>query len=214
MGRETALGAVIALALAAGPVAGQHRIVSPEGQTLEFERDSLLAMRDHSDALYDELQEDPQVLYYTAYGPELSADQRDPALPWNAVDVVTDSMAAIVTPGNLREADRAYYNYAVLRMHAVRDDPDVPCDELFEREMQAVDAFVDGWIVARTLFGGPAFEPLDELVFARADGVLEGYVAASSDRHLGGCLAVWRDEHPGVVERYTTWSETRAFGPS
>lgn len=171
-------------------------------------------MRDRSDALYDELQQDPQVLYYTAYGPELSSERSTAALPWNAVDVVTDSMAAIVTPGNLREADRAYYNYAVLRMHAVRDDPDVPCAELFEREMEAVDGFVDGWIVARTLYGGPAFEPLDRLVFARAAGVLDGYVAASSDRHLGGCLAIWREENPGAIERYTAWSGSAALGPS
>lgn len=209
------MAGLLALALGAGPAAGQYRIASPDGETTrEFTRDSLLAMRDRSDALYDELQEDPLVLYYTSYGPDLSPNQREPALPWNAVDVVTDSMAAIVTPGNLREADRAYYNYAVLRMHAVRDDPDVPCDELFEREMEAVDAFVDGWIVARTLFGGPAFEPLDELVFAREAGVLEGYVAASSDRHLGGCLAVWRDEHPGAVERHAAWREERSFGNS
>lgn len=214
MGRRGAFGALIALALVAGPVAGQYRITSPGGETVEFEPDSLLAMRDRSDALYRELQEDPLVLYYTSYGPALSADQRDLALPWNAVDVVTDSTAAIVTPGNLREADRAYYNYAVLRMHAVRDDPDVSCDELFEREMDAVHAFVDGWVVARTLYGGPRYEPLDELVFARARGVLDGYVAASTDRHLGGCLAVWREEHPGAVERYTAWSEARAIGPS
>jgi len=195
-------------------VAGQYGIASPAGETIEFDRDSLLAMRNRSDALYDELQEDPQVLYYTSYGPELAPDRGELALPWNAVDVVTDSMAAIVTPGNLREADRAYYNYAVLRMHAVRDDPDVPCDELFEREMEAVEGFIDGWIVARTLFGGPAFAPLDELVFARAARVLDGFVAAGSDRHLGGCLDVWRDEHPGAIERYDAWRAERDTGAS
>lgn len=214
MVRRGTLSALVGLAIAVPPAAGQYTIAAPGGETLEFQRDSLLAMRDRSDALYTELQEDPQVLYYTSYGPELSPDQRELALPWNAVDVVTDSTAAIVTPGNLREADRAYYNYAVLRMHAVRDDPDVPCDELFEREMVAVRGFLDGWIVARTLFGGPPFPPLDELVFASEAGVLDGYVAASSNRHLGGCLAVWRDEHPAAVERYAEWSEARALGPS
>ncbi len=212
--RAVFLGTLIAPLLAALPAAAQYRLVSAAGDTLDFARDTLLAMRDRSDALYQELEQDPLVLYYTSYGPELTSDQGDLALPWNAVDVVTDSIAAVVTPGNLREADRAYYNYAVLRMRSVRDDPDVPCDELFGREMDAVDAFVDGWIVARTLFGGPAYEPLDELAFARSAAVLEGYVAASSDRQLGGCLSVWRDEHAAAVERYAAWRKDSAFGPS
>lgn len=204
--------ASLALTLAAAPAAAQYRLAAPGGEAIEFDRDTLLAMRDRSDALYRELEEDPLVLYYTAYGPELTPEQHELALPWNAVDVVTDSSAAVVTPGNLREADRAYYNYAVLRMHAVRDDPDVPCADLFAREMTAVDGFVDGWIVARTLFGGPPFAPLDELAFARAAGVLDGFVAASSDRQLGGCLDAWKSDHPDAVERFSRWRAARDAG--
>ena len=58
-----------------------------------------------------DLEEDPRILYYTSYGRDLRVEDRDEAYPWNAIDVVTDSIAAVVTPGNLREADRAYYKY-------------------------------------------------------------------------------------------------------
>ena len=125
---------------------------------------------------------------------------------------MTDSLAAVLTPGNLREADRAYYSYAVLRMKAVRQDPDVSCEELFDRELAAVGGFVDGWIAARTIFGGPPFAPLDELAFARADGVLEGLIAERGDRQLGGCLAVWRAAHPEAVEAYRAWRRARYLG--
>lgn len=188
---------------------GQYELTAPSGEVVEFDRDRLLAMRDRSRALWNELQEDPRILYYTSYGPELEADDRSRAYPWNAIEVVTDSLAAVITPGNLREADRAYYNYVVLRMHAVREDPDVPCGEIFAREIEAMDGFVDGWVVARTLFGGPSFEPLDEFAFAREAGVLPGMIVELSDRQLGGCLAVWREENANAVAAYRQWRTER-----
>jgi hypothetical protein len=207
--------AVLSCASAVTPAgaAGQYSMTAPSGLVVEFDRDRLLDMRDRSVALRRDLEEDPRILYYTSYGSELRAEDRDEAYPWNAIDVVTDSIAAVVTPGNLREADRAYYNYVVHRMHAVREDPDVPCGEIVARELDAVDAFVDGWVVARTLFGGPAFEPLDELAFAREAGVLRGLLVDRSDRQLGGCLVVWSDENPGAVEEYRSWLRERYSAP-
>lgn len=204
--------AVLAPLVSPADVGGQYSIAAPSGRSIDFDRLDLLAWRDRSDALRESLDQDPLILYYTSYGPALSPEQGDEALPWNAVEVVTDSLAAVITPGNLREADRAYYSYAVLRMNAVREDPDVECSELVAREMRAVNAFVEGWIVARTLYGGPPYEPLDELAFARADGVLEGLVADRSDRQLAGCLAVWRDGDPALLERYRAWRRDRTPG--
>jgi hypothetical protein len=169
-------------------------------------------MRDRSRALRQNLEEDPLVLYSRLFGQAVEAGAAERALPWNAIDVVTDSLASIMTPGNLREAERAYVNYAVLRMRAVRGDPDVSCDELMDRELEAVRGFADGWIVARTLFGGPEFEPLDELAFAAAAGVLPGFVADNADPHLGGCLAVWSAANEEAIEAYRVWQTERFRG--
>ncbi|MDH3733804.1 MAG: hypothetical protein OEU54_09730 [Gemmatimonadota bacterium] len=205
------LGAVLiaVLLFAPLPAAGQYSMTAPSGVSIDFDRDRLLLMRERSVTLWDELQEDPEILYYTAYGRDLDDDDRSAAYPWNAIEVVTDSLAAVITPGNLREADRAYYNYVVLRMHAVREDPDVSCDVVFERELEAIDGFVDGWVIARTLFGGPEYEPLDEFAFAREEGVLSGMMAARSDRQLGGCLGVWRSANADAVAAYEEWREER-----
>ena len=200
------------LALTSVPPAAaeaQYSLTAPSGRVIEFDRDRLLEMRERSRVLWDDLQEDPEVLYFTTYGRELTQDDAAQAWPWNAIEVVTDSLAAVITPGNLREADRAYYNYAVLRMRAVRDDPDVACADLIDREVEALDGFVDGWVVARTLFGGPAYEPLDEFAFAREDGMLAGMIADRSDRQLGGCLAVWRESNPDAAEAYREWRRER-----
>ncbi|MCG8469272.1 MAG: hypothetical protein MJB57_13875 [Gemmatimonadetes bacterium] len=187
----------------------QYRIVSPSGAVIEFEPDRLLEYRDRSDSLRTDLEEDPEVLYYTDFGRDLEPEDVEDALPWNAIEVVTDSLAALVMPGNLREAQRAYISYAVLRMHAVRQDPDVPCEEIAERELFAVEGFVDGWIAARTLFGGPAYGPLDELAFAREAGVLPGLVADRSNRQLAGCLEVWRDRTSEEIAAYRAWRTER-----
>lgn len=210
--RRRVLTILVAALLIGIPQVGhaQYSLSAPSGDELSFERDSLLAMRDRSRALRQNLEEDPLVLYFTAFGQAVEAGAAEPAFPWNAIDVVTDSLAAIVTPGNLREADRAYVNYAVLRMRAVRGDPDVSCDELMRRELEAVRGFVDGWIVARTLFGGQPFEPLDEMVFAAAARVLPGLVAASSDPHLGGCLGVWSEANREAIEAFRNW-QTEGF---
>lgn len=162
-------------------------------------------MLDSTRALRADLEEDPEVLYFTGIGPEVEATSPAPALPWNAVEVLADSAATVRTPANLREADRAYAAYAVVRMRGVRRDPDIPCDSLMAREVEAVSAFVDGWIVTRVLFGGPPFPPLDEVVFARRAGRLSGMIAAREDPYLGGCLATWRESHGEEVRGYREW---------
>jgi hypothetical protein len=210
--RAAVLSAAL-LVVSAGPLTAQYRLEAPSGLTLEFSSTEVRAILDTTRALERNLQEDPRVLYFTLIGPSVEADSADAAYPWNAVEVRTDSVATILTPGNLREADRAYYNYAVTRMQLVRElDPDVPCDELVEREIAAVSAFVDGWLSSRLLFGGLPFAPLDEVVFAREQGQLAGMLAAKGDRQLGACVAEWIASHPGAVEEYRSWRDARFLG--
>lgn len=167
-------------------------------------------MLDTTRTLEMNLQEDPRVLYYTLVGPEVETDSADASYPWNAVEVRNDSVATILTPGNLREADRAYYNYAVIRMKLVRElDPDVPCDELMARELEAVSAFADGWLASRLLFGGLPFLALDEIAFAREQEQLAGMLAARGDRQLGACADEWASTHRQKVEDYLAWRATR-----
>ena len=200
---------LVGLVLTLQPLNAQYHLIAPSGAVLEFDSGQLLGFRNRLDSLRTELEEDPEVLYYPSFGRDFKVEDWREALPWNAIEVVTDSLAAMVMPGNLREAQRAYIGYAVLRMRAVRQDPDVPCEKLVGRELQAVEGFVDGWIVTRTLFGGPPYEPLDELVFARADGVLAGLIIDRADRQLAGCLDIWRSESADAIEAYRSWRTER-----
>lgn len=196
--------------LGAGPAPAQHRLTAPSGEELAFPAERLRAMLDTTRALRRDLEEDPRIGYYLDVGPPAPADSPAAALPWNALEVRSDSVAVVRTPGNLREADRAYANYAVHRMHYVHaGDPDVSCDSLMTVEVAALSAFVDGWIVSRTLYGAPAFPAADELAFAREAGVLAGLTAEAGDTQLGACAAEWAAAHPEAVEAYGAWRRDR-----
>lgn len=196
---------LIACLLVPSPAMGQYKLTAPSGAELVFSEEALRRMLDTTRALRRDLSEDPQILYFLGTGSEVTSDAPDAAFPWNAVEVLADSVATVQTPTNLREADRAYANYAVMRMKNVQSDPDVSCDSIVAREVAAVASFVDGWVVARTLFGGPQFAPLDEIAFAREAGVLPGLITQRGDRQLGGCLVIWADDHNASMAAYRVW---------
>jgi hypothetical protein len=193
-------------------VVAQYTITAQNGDTVQFESAALRTMLDTAKALWADLEVDPRVRYRTpginrAEREPVSADAPAASYPWNAVRVVDDSLIDVINlPANLREADRAYYNYAVQRMRVVRGaDPDVPCDSLLALEEKVVGSFIDGWILSRTLFGGPEFAPLDELVFARRAGLLRPLLARRNDPQVGACAGIWVEENPERVAAYDAW---------
>lgn len=201
---------VLAAALAFPPVCtGQYVLVSPSGDSLTFEAAELREMLDTARAMRRDIEEDPHVLYTEPLTRQpVPEDSPEQAYPWNVVTVHTDSTVDYLgLPANLREADRAYYNYAVMRMRVVRTaDPDVPCDSVLALEERVVGSFIDGWILSRMLFGGPAFAALDELAFAREAGHLRALLAAKRNRQVGACAARWANENPERIAAYEAWS--------
>jgi hypothetical protein len=209
-GRSLVAGLLFVVSLAVSPpdCGAQYVVTSPAGDSLVFEAAQLRAMLDTARAMRKDIEEDPHVLYTEPLVREtVSEDSPERSYPWNVVTVHTDSTVDYLgLPANLREADRAYYNYAVMRMRVVRNaDPDVPCDSLLALEEKVVGSFIDGWVLSRTLFGGPSFAPLDELAFARSAGHLRALLAARNDRQVGACAAEWAADHPDRVTAYETW---------
>lgn len=206
--RAVARGTILALLLLPGVAVAQYTLTAENGDTVRFESAALRVMLDTARALYTDLEEDPRVAYVTPFTRE-AVSETDPeaSYPWNVVVVVDDSTADLQRlPANLREADRAYYNYAVQRMRVVRGtDPDVPCDSVLALEERVVQSFVDGWVLSRTLYGGPAFAPLDELVFARHAGLLRPMLARLKNQQLGACAGQWVEANPERVAAYDAW---------
>lgn len=212
--RSTAAALLLAAAAAAPASAGaqaepdRYTLRVPDGPTLELPTDSVKEMLHRTRRLGTILEEDPDVLYYVGTGDEVTASEPSPAYPWNAVRPESDSTAQVRVPANYREARRAYYAYAVRTMEGIRGSPPAArCGESVQREVDAVAAFVDGWIVTRTLFGGPAFPPLDALALARDAGHLPAMLVDLGDPRLGGCLRRWARQNPEELEAYRAWRE-------
>lgn len=211
-----ALAAAGALLLGAGrpasaqssPDSADYTLAAPSGRTLTLPEGRVLRMLQRTRRLGDIVDQDPDVLYYVGSGPDVGLSDPGPAYPWNAVRVQNDSVARVAVPGNYREARRAYYNYAVLQMEEIREGvPTAGCSASVSREVEAVSAFVDGWIVTRFLYGGPAYAPLDAMAFARDAGHLPALVVAAGNSRVGGCLDAWRRSHAGEMEAYRRWRE-------
>ena len=212
--RRAAVLAGAACLLVSGPLPAQYRVVYPAGDTITVETEAVREMLDSTRALRLDIEVDPRVLYAIGYGDPVTEENPDPAWPWNAIEVRSDSVVELTTPGNLREADRAYANYSVIRMRNVRSrDPDAACDSIVDWEATAVSSFIDGWIVARTLFGGPPFGPLDALAFARLDGHLPALIVDIGDRQIGACAEEWADSHPDAVRAYRSWHDRQFPAP-
>lgn len=201
-----AVAAGVAMLALGGPAFAQQTLTSPAGDSLRIDPARLRVLLDTARALRADLELDPRVLYTLGFGPPAEPDAPREAYPWNAVKPSSDSTVAVTTPGNLREADRAYNNYSVMRMRVVRrDDPDDPCEAVMEREADVLSSFVDGWILARTLYGGPAYTPLDEFAFAREAGHLPALLAVRGGDAVSACAADWVAENAAEVERYEAW---------
>lgn len=209
--RAAAILFLVAGALAPGPLRAQFTLRAPSGETLAFDSTAVREMLGESRRLRSILEEDPAVLYYVGSGPAVTPEAPEPAYPWEAVRAQSDSVARIAFPANYREADRAYYNYAVRKMESIRSAPPAArCSVVVEREVELASTFTDGWIVARTLFGGPAFAPLDAFAFAREAGHMRAMIVALGNDALGGCLRGWREEHREELDAYRAW-RARSF---
>lgn len=189
-----------------GPSRAQFVLEAPSGETLAYDSARVRDMLDRSRRLREILERDPDVIYYVGSGPAATTDSPTSAFPWNAVRPRADSAARVAFPANYREARRAYYNYAVKKMELIRSSPPTSdCSVAVEREVTSMSAWVDGWVVARTLYGGPPFAPLDAFAFAREAGHLPAMLVALGDSEIAGCLDRWRREHPEAMEAYRQW---------
>lgn len=209
LGRELrpALAAALLAGVLPASVPAQQALRAPSGAELNVPRDTLLLMLEETRAYHDTLVRDPHVLYYTGYARAVTDTSFQAALPWNAVEVRSDSVARVATPGNLREADRAYHGYAVVRMSALRRGGDraLSCAEKMEREVEVLGAFARGWTVSRIYYGAPPFPPLDEVSFLHRKGMLAPYLAVHAPRWLGDCARRWVEEHGDSVRSYREW---------
>lgn len=202
------IGALLLTAGLPAAAPSQQPVRAPSGLELEVPRDTLLRMLEETQAYRDTLVEDPDILYYTGFSRAVTDSASRTAMPWHAIEVRSDSVARVATPGNLREGDRAYEAYAVARMREFRSrgpDGTGSCSRRMAAEVEVLEAFARGWTVARVYYGAPPYPPLDEIAFLHRRGMLGPYLATRDSGPLRGCAEQWAGEHREAVEDYREW---------
>lgn len=198
--------------LPAGSAAAQYTLRGPSDRALTFDTATVREMLERTRRTRRQMEGARRVVYYVGSGPPVTPDSLDPAYPWGAVTPKGDTAVRVVTPGNYREASRAYQNYAYEKMQAIRSGSEPRgCAAELEREAELVSAFVDGWVVSRVLYGAMALEAIDRLAFAREAGHLPALLSSMDGSPVAErCRSRWQDDHPEAVEAFRDWS--RAFG--
>jgi hypothetical protein len=82
--------------------------------------------------------------------------------------------------------------------------------EGFDLERAIVGRMADAWLLGRAVFDAPAYQPLDELIYAKDAGYLDAYLLVARAREFADARQRWEQEKPGELEAYRSWFR-RAF---
>jgi hypothetical protein len=133
-------------------------------------------------------------------------------LPWESLTLIDAEMDTARI-----EYDRAHpdistpYNiYAHLHLMRLANRleewlPGYAGEEGFELERMIVERMTDAWLLGRAVFDAPAYQPLDEVMYAKEAGFLEAYLLVARSEEFAEERARWEREEPGKLEEYRTW---------
>ena len=88
--------------------------------------------------------------------------------------------------------------------------PEHANEEGFDLERAIVGRVADAWLLGRAVFDAPAYQPLDELVYAKEAGYLDAYLLVARPQEFADARQRWEAEKPAEREAYRTWFR-RAF---
>jgi len=130
-------------------------------------------------------------------------------LPWESLVIEGDTARVeydraspdIVTP---------YHIYAHLHLMKKMGRigewlPEDSTAEGFELEKAIVGRMTDAWLLGRAVFDAPAYQPLDEVMYAREAGFLDAYLLVARAEEFAEERAAWEQANPGRIEEYRAW---------
>ena len=131
------------------------------------------------------------------------------SLPWETLTIIGDTARVqfdrahpdIVTPFNI-------YAHLHLMDRMDRLDEWLPAHadaEGYELERAIVERMADAWLLGRAVFDAPAYEPLDEVMYAREAGFLDAYLLVARGEEFAEARAEWERENPDAVAEYRAW---------
>jgi hypothetical protein len=134
---------------------------------------------------------------------------RTEVYPWDNLRMHADSVWVSI-PTAYQDARLVFYIYGHLHLMAQMDRqeewlPEAPEAVGYDLERAILDRVADAWILGRTVFGISPYGPLDELAYAKEEGLLDAFIFTARPDEFAVTRAEWARSNPGETERYREW---------
>jgi len=140
-----------------------------------------------------------------------------PAYPWESLVIIPqtanmgiDTVKFGVDRRRPDEASFIYSSYAHFHLMKVmgRLNEFLPGGESLEGyalERAIMARVSDAWLLARSVYGAVAYDPLEEILYSNENGYLDALLLAARGEEFGEERRAWLQEDPEALERYRSW---------
>lgn len=134
--------------------------------------------------------------------------------PWETLIIQGDT-ARFQYPRGYPDVQTSYMIYAHLHLmdHMDRLDVWLPeADSLdlegYELERAIVSQMLDSWLLGRAIFDTQPYLPMDELLYAKEHGYLDGFLFTLREDDFPEARAAWLAANPQGLEAYQAWFQS------
>lgn len=206
-----AVGLSLALAFGSGCSSGQQELPPPRplvvhsGVRLNADPDRLQEIYDWVTAQVDSIEQDPSFLVESVPGDE-------DTFPWETLIIQGDT-ARFQYPRGYPDVQTSYMLYAHFHLMDRKDRLDLwlpEGEELegYELERAIVSRMCDSWLLGRAIFDTQPYLPMDELLYAKEHGHLDGFLFTLREDAFPEARTAWVEANPQGLEEYRQWFRT------
>ena len=140
-----------------------------------------------------------------------------PAYPWESLLLIpktgsegTDTAKIGLETKKSPEAGTAYSLYAHFRLMKEMGRleeflPGATALGDFALEREILSRVADVWFLGRSAYNATAYEPLEELLYAKESGHLDAFILTARGEEFSEERRAWLQEDPEALERYRQW---------
>lgn len=135
----------------------------------------------------------------------------EPAYPWETMAFAPDDTVKIAYEAPVPDIGTSYQIYAFLhqmrRMGRLVDwfPETAELEDGWPLERFIVEKVADSWLLGRTTYDTPPYDPLDDLIYAQEAGMLDALVLYSQGDQYPEAVEAFLDQNPEGFEDFEAW---------
>lgn len=179
-------------------------LINSQGTRLVVEHDRMEEVDGWVTEAAATIEEDPSFMVVSRSVPE-------PAYPWETFSFAPDDTVKIAYEAPVPDIGTSYQIYAFLhqmrRMGRLVDwFPETEeLEDGWPLERFIVDKVADSWLLGRTTYDTPPYDPLDDLIYAQDAGMLDALVLYSQGEEYPEAVERFLDENPDGFDDFEAW---------